>query len=177
MNNAIKSDDKEAINKLNEKLVKLIKYQDEMKEANAHYREFGTMKGYSDWSDEKAAKTNANIKKYHSSNQQPFPQYALTNNSSEIRRIKKRFEQLSKVQNNESCEYKTEGLGFRVEENKEIMRIQIFFDGKPAANIRMYLNEHGFKCAPSQNYAWQRLLNENGRWAVKRFIEKQKEAK
>jgi len=170
----IKINDKDAINKLNEKLVNLINEQEMMKDRNAYYRKHGTMKGFFDWSDEKAAKVDATIASAPSWQEKaPYRNYLLVNNSAEIRRTKKRIEELSKIQNNEGLEYATDGLGFRVEENKNLMRIQIFFDTKPEADTRTYLKQNGFKWAPSQD-AWQRHLNEGGRWAIKRFIEKQR---
>ena len=36
----------------------------------------------------------------------------------------------------------------------------MFFDGKPEADARQQLKEHGFRWAPSVG-AWQRLLNDN----------------
>ena len=53
--------------------------------------------------------------------------------------------------------------------NKELMRLQLIFDGKPDADTRNKLKANGFKWAPSQG-AWQRLLNDNAEHALKRMI-------
>ena len=54
------------------------------------------------------------------------------------------------------------------------MRYQIIFDGKPDAEIRTLLKSNGFKWAPSQG-AWQRQITSNGKWALKKVVEKLKE--
>lgn len=59
---------------------------------------------------------------------------------------------------------------FKVVENAEIMRLQIFFDEKPDADIRAILKSNGFKWAPS-NGAWQRQLTVNARYALERVKE------
>lgn len=55
--------------------------------------------------------------------------------------------------------------------NKEIMRLQILFDGIPAPETRKLLKSNGFKWAPSQG-AWQRLLNDNANYALSRILDK-----
>ena len=52
--------------------------------------------------------------------------------------------------------------------NAEYNRIQIFFDSKPDDDVRNELKRNGFKWAPSQG-AWQRQINANGLFAVKRI--------
>jgi hypothetical protein len=52
--------------------------------------------------------------------------------------------------------------------NKEEMRLQLVFDGKPAEKTREILKSNGFRWAPSQT-AWQRLLNDNAEYALKRI--------
>ena len=52
--------------------------------------------------------------------------------------------------------------------NKDEMRLQLVFDGKPAEKTREILKSNGFRWAPSQT-AWQRLLNDNSEYALKRI--------
>ena len=52
--------------------------------------------------------------------------------------------------------------------NKEEMRLQLVFDGKPSEKTREILKSNGFRWAPSQS-AWQRLLNDNSEYALKRI--------
>ena len=53
------------------------------------------------------------------------------------------------------------------------MRIQLFFEGKPYPEVREILKRNGFRWAPSVG-AWQRQLNENGKYAVKSVLRKLK---
>jgi hypothetical protein len=55
--------------------------------------------------------------------------------------------------------------------NKEDMRLQLVFDGKPSEGTRSTLKSNGFRWAPSCS-AWQRLLNDNAVWALKRIADK-----
>lgn len=52
--------------------------------------------------------------------------------------------------------------------NKEEMRLQLVFDGKPNEETRNKLKSNGFRWAPSCG-AWQRLLNSNSMVALKRI--------
>jgi hypothetical protein len=55
--------------------------------------------------------------------------------------------------------------------NKEEMRLQLFFEGKPSDKTRETLKSNGFRWAPS-NMAWQRLLNGNAESALRRMTDK-----
>lgn len=61
------------------------------------------------------------------------------------------------------------GESAKVVRNKEDMRLQLMFDGKPDEKTREILKSNGFRWAPS-NTAWQRLLNKNAEWALKRIV-------
>lgn len=163
-NNAISSDDPDAIEKLKEKLAALQNMQEEMKKANAYYRKHKTMKGYASFSDEEATRVDEKIQNGYSFNQQPYPSYRLQNNNQNMSSIKKRIEALES-KSNISSEDGWEFDGGRVEMNTEYNRIQIFFDGKPDEEIRNELKGHGFRWAPSV-MAWQRQLNGNGLYAL-----------
>ena len=56
----------------------------------------------------------------------------------------------------------------KIVRNKDEMRLQLVFDGKPAEKTREILKSNGFRWAPSQT-AWQRLLNDNAEHALKRI--------
>jgi hypothetical protein len=95
-----------------------------------------------------------------------FQGWEITNNGSEIRRLKDRVTMLEGKEQTREQIATTEGAqqpektinGVRIVENYEADRVQLFFDGKPAADIRQQLNDNGFKWAPSL-MAWQRKLN------------------
>ena len=144
-NNAISSDDPKAVEKLTEKLNKCEKEQEFMKKVNSYYKKNGTVKGCEGVSDELAAKLDKRVQESYSWDKQPFPSYRITNNGAEIRRIKKRIE--------------------NIEANKGT---ELLFDEKPSDEQRATLKANGFRWAPSDK-AWQRQLNANAFYAANRI--------
>lgn len=59
----------------------------------------------------------------------------------------------------------------KIVENTELHKIQIFFPGKPDEDTRVVLKNRGFRWSPKDG-AWQRALNDNGRYAKDRVMEK-----
>lgn len=169
----IKSDDERAIEKLEEKLEDMKKLHEDMKAANKALRlkdkEAGNDQlremGYSEESIEE-------LRKPDYLGRVGYPNFQLSNNNANIHRVEERLKRLKAVKERGSSEqeYKT----FKVVENTEAMRYQIIFDGKPDAEIRTLLKSNGFKLAPSQG-AWQRQITSNGKWALKKVVEKLKE--
>jgi len=102
----------------------------------------------------------------------PFPGYELTYALAEVKRLEGRLKTIKNTK--EGAQHHREypvAEGVRVEENTELMRIQLFFDEKPDANIRETMHrKYGFRWAPSQG-AWQRQLTGNGRAAAVRLME------
>ena len=169
----IKSDDERAIEKLEEKLEDMKSLQEQMKAANKALRLKDTEAGDDalremGYSEEAIAE----LRKPDCFGNIGYPQFELSNNNANIHRVEKRIESLKAVKERGSSEqeYKT----FKVVENTEVMRYQILFDEKPDADIRTLLKSNGFKWAPSQG-AWQRQITANGKWALKRVVEKLKE--
>lgn len=78
---------------------------------------------------------------------------------------------LEQLQERGDVETKVESsLGeIEIVENTEAARIQLFFPGKADDQTRSLLKSNGFRWSPSHG-AWQRHLNENGRWAAKRVV-------
>ena len=165
----IKNGDKNAITELKAKLERAIKLQEDMKEANAYYRKNKSMKGFRDLTDEGAERWDNEIKNGYSWQQVPYPSYTLTNNNSKIKSTRDRIAMLEseKSQGNKEIETKL----FRVKENTEIMRLQVFFDNIPSEEMRCLLKSSGFKWSP-KNKAWQRQLTNNARYALRKLIEK-----
>ncbi len=165
-NQPISSDDPQAIEKLTEKLNACEERQKYMKEANAYYQKHGTMKGFDNMTDEQAAKLDEQIKNGYSWEQKPFASYKLTNNNAEIRRLKKRIEQLSTD--------KTLGfVGWKFPGGEAVAnignnRLQLLFDEKPTEEQRTELKAFGFKWSPKET-AWQRQLNTNAMYAADRI--------
>ena len=164
----ISSDDPNALEKLKSKLEGLMKLQEKMKAANAAIRMKDVAKG-----DAKLADLGYEPEQIKELREPDFcgrvgyPSYVLSNNNANIHRIRERIEELEK----RASEPAPEGWEFdggRVEINTDINRLQIIFDGKPDADVRLELKSAGFRWAPSQN-AWQRQLTDNALRAVKRI--------
>ena len=162
----IRQDDPQAIPKLQKKLAGLEKAQETMKAVNAYYRKHGTLDGCPHLSPESLENLKADMASGWHYEKKPFQSWELSNNNAEIRRVHQRIESLTRA--NEVAYVGWEFDGGHVEANREQGRLQVFFDGKPEADARQQLKEHGFRWAPSVG-AWQRLLNDNAYRAADRI--------
>ena len=170
----IKAGDDDAIERLEEKLAELEALQVKMKEANKAIRLKDVEKGNAKLKE--MGFSDSNIQKLREPDfcgRVGFADYQLKNNNANIRTTKQRLENLKKVKEQDNSESECEF--FKIEENTEDMRIRLIFDGKPDADVRDILKHNGFRWSP-KNTAWQRQLNNNGRYAVKRVIEELKKA-
>jgi len=158
-NNAISSDDPEAIPKLKARLAEMQDYHAFMVRFNRHYKKHGTCKGFEDISDEDAEKTDTRIKAGYSWNQQPFPAYTLQNDNQNIKRVKERIATLERNQDVGFVGW--DFPGGHVVANTEENRLQIYFDDKPDEDKRKAMKAHGFHYSKYNNHAWQRQLNGN----------------
>ena len=87
-----------------------------------------------------------------------FAAYSLTNNNANIKRTQKRIAVL-KAQA-ERIALHVEINGVRIFENREANRLQLFFEGKPEAEVIKQLKQHGFRWCRSE-LAWQRHISNN----------------
>lgn len=166
----IKSDDENAIEELKEKLILLKEKQEEMKAVNKSLRKKNTIAGdeelknmgYSD-------KEISNLRKPDFCGRIGYPAYALQNNNANIHRIEDRIQNLNSIK--EKGTEITENEFFKIKENTETMRLQLFFDEKPEIEIRKLLKSYGFHWSPRQ-LAWQRQLTDNAKYSLKKMIEK-----
>ena len=165
-NRVISSDDPNAIQKLQDKLEMCEKSQKYMKEVNAYYRKNGTCEGFPGMEAARAARLDESVRQAYSWDKQPFPSYALTNNSAEIRRLKQRIEKLTVNQEVGFVGWTFDGG--EVVANSEENRLQILFDEKPDEQKRSALKGNGFKWSPSK-YDWPRQLNDNAIYAASRM--------
>lgn len=94
----------------------------------------------------------------------PFPAYELTNNGAEIRRLKKRVEQLKAQRKDVSKGVSFEGGA--IIDNVEENRLQIKYDKKPDAETIKKLKSFGFKWAPSKG-VWQRFRGSSANYAAR----------
>ncbi|MGE3307745.1 MAG: hypothetical protein AB7I52_17450 [Rhizobiaceae bacterium] len=102
---------------------------------------------------------------------QGYAAYALSGELAEIKRLEGR---LAAIERNRergtiSRTHNTTAGAVEVVENGDAARLQILFPGKPDASVRDLLKANGFRWAPSEG-AWQRHLNNGGRYAASRVI-------
>lgn len=166
----IKSDDENAIEKLQEKVDGLREQQEQMKAANKALRMSDAEKGDAllrdmGYTDQQIAE----LRKPDYCGRIGYPAYLLSNNSANIRRLEERIKSLQATKSKGTQE--SENQFFKVVENTENMRLQLFFEGKPEPEVREVLKSNGFKWAPSQG-AWQRQLTPNAKYALKSVIKK-----
>jgi hypothetical protein len=86
-----------------------------------------------------------------------FPDYMLTNNSANIRRLKGRAVVVERLQAKPAQE--TEGKVATVEECPAENRVRLHFPGKPPVEVRTKLKSHGFRWTPSLG-VWQAYYND-----------------
>ena len=156
----ISADDPQAIQKLEKKLDSLTKAQENMKAINAYYRKHKSLDGCPLVSPEQAQRLTSGMEHY---DRAPYPAWALSANSAEIRRLKNRIADLSRKQEIGYVGWEFEGG--KVEANTTDNRLQILFDEKPDAKIREELKSGGFRWSPRAE-AWQRQLNDNAYYAA-----------
>ena len=154
----ISADDPQAVQKLEKKLAGLEKAQETMKAVNAYYRKHKTLDGCPHLSAESIEKMKADMASQWHIEDKPYPTWALSNNSAEIRRVKDRIKSLS--QQREIGYVGWEFEGGKVEANAEANRLQILFEEKPDAATREELKSNGFRWSPKAE-AWQRQLTDN----------------
>lgn len=165
-NRSIFSDDPEATTKIADRIAKLEQRQELMKAANKlvkkNDREGLAKLGFDD-------KVIDSLFKPDCFGNLGFASYAITNNGANIRRLKRRMADLDKLSDSQSSETVINNV--TINANVEENRVQIFFPGKPDANVRSELKANGFRWAPSVG-AWQRHYND---WAIqlaKQIVEK-----
>lgn len=162
----IKSSDEDAIEKLREKLEGLKDMQERMKAANKAIRLKDSKKGNEQlkilgYSDQEIKE----LREPDFCGRVGYPDYALQNNNANIHRIEGRIKKLQTLKERGTLE--TENQFFKVVENTEIMRLQIFFSEKPELKAREILKSNGFRWAPSQS-AWQRQLTNSAKYALEK---------
>jgi hypothetical protein len=185
----ISSDDPDAVDKLREKLEGLKARQENMKAANKIVRAFYKA-GVRDpdsgelWTRYVAKMTEAGLGDPESlASIKPdfcgrigFPDYALQNNNANIRRVEGRIAELAQRAKVVAA-LEAEGAApvevaigaARIVENVAANRLQVFFPGKPAAEVRTQLKRGGFRWAPSEG-AWQRHLSSGARYAAEQIL-------
>jgi hypothetical protein len=164
-NDAIFSDDPNALQKLTDKLNGLKTVQEFMKAANKCLKK-----------DDKEAflklemGTEALWQQLNVSDRlhgKGFPHYKLTNNGANIRRIEQRIAALQRQEVRPAVDKTVKGI--RIFENTEANRLQVIFSDKPAEPVRKTLKANGFRWSPTEN-AWQRHLSRQSLYTAEQII-------
>lgn len=168
-NTAISSDDPDAIEKLREKLEKLQAKQEYMKRINKIHRAYVKDPASLDKEEltDQERETIINYAPRYSWEPNPFPQYALTNNNGNIKNVRDRIEKLESHAQDKTAE--KEYGDIKVVDNVEANRLQIFFLGKPSAEVRSTLKSHGFRWTPSVG-CWQAYRDTHAQWVLEKII-------
>lgn len=161
----ILSNDENVIELLTEKIADLEAEKESMKALNAYYRKNGTIEDYEGLITQDMQMHLDFVFKFNFIRGILFD---TSNINQEIKRNRDRLTQIQRVKDAGTSE--TEYNGFKVVENADLMRLQIFFDGKPEPEVRDILKSNGFKWAPSQS-AWQRHLTSNAKYSLKKVVE------
>lgn len=90
-----------------------------------------------------------------------FASFELTNNNANIRRLKERLQHVQKLNATEVSERMVGDI--KIVENTAENRVQMFFDGKPEYEVRAKLKSAGFRWAPS-NGCWQAYYNNRSKY-------------
>ncbi|HNX38318.1 MAG TPA: hypothetical protein PKI15_08175 [Candidatus Cloacimonadota bacterium] len=170
MSGVILSDDPDAIILLQSKLERLKSKQLMMKESNKVFRTFDKTKTLSEFFDHMGI-TNHKEKEEIKINigwyQCPYPPYRLTNNNSTIKSTAERIDILQRYAQKESSEEVVNGV--TVVHNTDLVRLQLFFPGKPDALTIKNLKSKGFHWSPSQG-AWQRQDTTAAAYAARQVL-------
>lgn len=162
----ISADNPDALDKLKAKLENLEELQETMKLVNDYYRKNGTLDRCPFLTPEQIDQLKSDMKSSWHYGNAPYLPWQLTNNGAEIRRLKKRIDELTRKAETDYIGWEFDGG--HVEVNKEDNRLRIFFDEKPNEDTRSELKSHGFKWSP-KNSAWQRQITANAFRAADRI--------
>lgn len=98
-----------------------------------------------------------------------FASYALANSKAEIFRIERRIKEIEDAMQGVDVE-RVLASGVTYREDVALNRVMLIFGYKPDSAARDILKGRGFRWAPS-NEAWQRQLNNAGRYAAQCVVE------
>lgn len=150
--------DDDAVERLKEKIAKLVALQEQMKATNKIIR---SKKSNIEKVD---ALVYIGISRHRAydmvGSQLMFPSYMLTNNNAKINAAKQQLAKAEALASKEDREYTIDDI--TVEECYSENRVRIYFPGKPDDEMRANLKRNGFRWAPSMG-CWQAYIN---RWTL-----------
>jgi len=171
-NDAIYSEDPQAVGKLESKLETLLKEQAEMKRINSALRkgaDFATL----EMSEEhrKELLSVAKHQAYYNPLTKGFPPHMLTSINAKIKTAKQRAEQVEKKQAMKDEDFTANGV--RIEGRPSENRIRVFYPGRVDAETFKALKQHGFRVLRSEGEgAFSAYYNNNALYFVKNRIMK-----
>ncbi len=153
-NKSISSDDQDAIIKLKAKIEKAQEKQTLMKAVNSAIRLKDQDKGNAKLKDMGISESNIiKLREPDFCGRVGFPSFELTNNNSNMKRMKDRLSLLESQAQDETQEIKfNDGV---IIDNVEINRLQIIYDDIPDQETRNKLKSNGFRWSRNEG-AWQR---------------------
>ena len=174
-NEAISSDDPEAVLKLQAKIEAAEAEQAHMKQANSEVRK--VLKLEPDQRVSALAKALGISEAQANTLLTPddfrrvgYPDYKLTNNNANIRRMKERLTELQAKARRVNTEPDAQPFGdVTLERDPADNRLRLRFPGKPAPDVIALLKRHGFIWS-GLNSAWQRQLNNASESAAKQVL-------
>jgi len=166
----IRSNDVDALSKLQSKLENQQKTHNMMKQANAIIRS-------KDSTIEKQAKlqalgfSDASIKAIAKDG--GFGSYALANSTQRMKQTQGRILELQRLEKAEKDGNVSTLLydGAKIEDNLAAKRVQIRFDEIPDADTRADLKKRGFKWSPKES-AWQRILTSDAKRVAQEIVDR-----
>jgi hypothetical protein len=172
-NDAIYSDDPEAVQKLDSKLESLLAEQAEMKRINAALR-----KGADFQTLEMSAEHRADLlsidkhQNYYQPLKKGFPPYMLTSINAKIKAAKQRAEQVEKKQAMKDEDFEVNGI--RIEGRPSENRIRVYYPARVDAETFALLRRYGFRALRSEgDGAFSAYYNNNAVYFIKTHIRKQ----
>jgi len=164
-NDSIFSDDPDALAKLERKLAGMKAKQEFMKSANRLIKK-GDREGFLKLDMATPEMWEKLIVRSWCG--QGFASFSLTNNNANMRRIEQRIVVLKRREVSTAVDRVIGSV--RIFENREANRLQVFFDGKPAAEVINLLKQNGFRWCRSE-VAWQRHISNTAYHAAKNIAE------
>lgn len=173
-NDAIYSDDPEAVDKLESKLESLLELQARYKAINSAHAKYIKNPASLEKSDLSEADKKL-IKEWqpaYAFEKHPIQPYQLTNLSARIRAAKQRAEQVEKKQAMKDEDFEVNGI--RIEGRPSENRIRVYYPARVDAETFALLRRYGFRALRSEgDGAFSAYYNNNAVYFIKTYIRKQ----
>jgi hypothetical protein len=170
-NDAIYSDDPEAVEKLDSKLESLLALQARYKAINAAHAKYQKNPASLDKSDlsEADKKLIRDWHPHYAFEKHPIQPFTLSNLSARIRTAKQRAEQVEKKQAMHDEDFTVDGV--RVEGRPSENRIRVYYPARVDPETFRLLRQHGFRALRSEGEgAFSAYYNNNAAFFVKTYI-------